>query len=147
MAWRILFNISSGVSLLLMNSHIFLFSFLKVLYTGYWTYLNVDPVFSLELFQLEICIILILFLYAICGGIWFFFFFLRILLRFSFYYAFEEYKYDAFWWCFFLWFFVSSLLLSFLDLWTKWSSNLENCIYSWGTHIYLWRIHFDIWQN
>ena len=136
MAWRILFNISSGVSLLLMNSHIFLFSFLKVLYTGYWTYLNVDPVFSLELFQLEICIILILFLYAICVGIWFFFFFSRILLRFSFYYAFEEYKYDAFW-CFF--FFCDSLLV--VCCWVSWICGLSDLqiwkiVFIHGEHIY-----------
>ena len=103
---------------------IFLFSFLKVLYTGYWTYLNVDPVFSLELFQLEICIILILFLYAICV----FFFFLRILLRFSFYYAFEEYKYDAFW----CWFFHDSLLV--VCCWVSWICGLSD--------LQIWKIVF-----
>lgn len=85
-----------------------------------------NPVFSLELFQLEICIILILFLYATCA---FIYFFLRILLRFSFYYAFEEYKYDAFWWCFF----HDSLLV--VCCWVSWICGLSD--------LQIWKIVFS----
>lgn len=101
----------------------FCFHFWTVLFTRYRIFLNVDPVFSLELFQLEICIILILFLYTI-GVV----FFLRVLLRFSFYYAFEEYKYDAFWWCFF----HDSLLV--VCCWVSWICGLSD--------LQIWKILF-----
>ena len=29
-----------------------------------------------------------------------------------------------------------------------WENGIETCIISgWGTHVYLWWIHFDIWQD
>ena len=58
----------------------------------------------------------------------FFFFFLRILLRFSFYYAFEEYKYDAFW----CWFFHDSLLV--VCCWVSWICGLSD--------LQIWKIVF-----
>ena len=31
-------------------------------------------------------------------------------------------------------------------LWMEWGGRREEGS-GWGTHVYLWRIHFDIWQN
>ena len=45
---------------------------------------------------------------------------------------------------------TTQLLLDYLDLYyphlMEWGGRREEGS-GWGTHVYLWRIHFDIWQN
>ena len=45
---------------------------------------------------------------------------------------------------------TTQLLLDYLDLHyphlMEWGGRREEGS-GWGTHVYLWRIHFDIWQN
>ena len=33
-----------------------------------------------------------------------------------------------------------------VTIWMEWGGRREEGS-GWGTHVYLWRIHFDIWQN
>ena len=36
--------------------------------------------------------------------------------------------------------------MSFMSIKWEWRGRREECS-GWGTHVYLWQIHFDIWQN